>query len=158
MSEDGCAGRRGPKHWLVVTSEDNFSATARRRFSVQGFKRRHRRTVEKMRPGDRMCWYVTRAAVFTATATVRSPLFEDGTAVWRARGTPDTYPWRVRLRRDHSVPVARGVEAAGLVPGMRFAARYPRAHWRLALQGQVREIGRSDLAKVERAVAAREQR
>lgn len=147
-----------PRHWLVVTSEQNYAATARHRFSVQGFKERHRRTVERMRPGDRMCWYVTRAGVFAATATVRSAVFEDAAPIWRSERAPDAYRWRVRLRRAHSLPLARGVEAARLVPAMRFAARYPHAHWRLALQGQLREITQADLTRVERAVVARQAR
>lgn len=143
----------GRRHWLVTTSEENYATTARRRFTLQGFKARHRRAVERMRPGDRLCWYVTRVAVFPATATVISPAFEDATPLWRSEGRPDAYPWRVRLRPAVTVPRTRGVPAARLVPGMRFASRFPAPHWRLALQGQLREIPAADFARVERALA-----
>ncbi len=139
---------------MVVTSPDNFARTRRLRFTQQGVKRRHRAKALRMAPGDRICWYVTRVRGFAATATVVSPCFTGTQRIWVSEGAPDAYPWRVRIRRDHAVPVARAVPAATLAARLRFVRRWPASRWGLAFQGNLHELGAADFARIERAVAA----
>jgi hypothetical protein len=117
-------------------------------------KRRHRRRAELMAPGDGMCWYVTGHQTFAATATVTSPFFESSEPIWVSDGTPDVYPWRVRIEQEHVLAPADGVPAASLVPKLEFVRKWPNASWRLAFQGNVHELPAGDFALIARAVAA----
>src|SRR5688572_16056410 len=124
------------RYWMVVTSPDNFEATRKRRFTVQGVKSRHRAKAALMAPGDRICWYVTGVKGFVATATVRSAMFESAEPIWRSDGkNPDIYPWRVKIARDRVRPIAQAAPAEDLVPRLAFTRKWPRANWTLAFQG-----------------------
>ena len=46
------------------------------------------------------------------------------------------------------------IPAAALVERLAFARRWPRAHWGLAFQGNLHEIGRRDFRVVQRALAS----
>ncbi|HUG55612.1 MAG TPA: hypothetical protein VMJ92_00925 [Candidatus Limnocylindrales bacterium] len=149
-------GRPPVAHWMIVTSVDNYEATRRLRFTIQGVKSRHRRKADRMRPGDRVCWYLTGRAAFAATATIASERFEGTDPIWVSERTGDPYPWRFRISADHSLAPESAVAAASLLDGLRFVRRWPRRHWRLAFQGNVHELGADDFALVEGAVAAAE--
>jgi hypothetical protein len=139
---------------MVVTTPENYRRTRARRFTVQGVKARHRRKVERIAPGDRVCWYLVGIAGFVATATVTSPGFEDARPIWVSTGRPDPYPWRFKIARDVVRDPEDAIPAASIVDRLAFTRRWPRAHWRLAFQGNLHEIGRRDFAVIERALAS----
>lgn len=138
---------------MVVTTAENYAATRRRRFSIQGVKSRHRRRAETIAPGDRVCWYLVGGGGFVATATVASPAFEGHEPIWASTGRPDPYPWRFRIRPDTVLPAARAVRARDLVSRLRFVRAWPPAHWPLAFQGNLHLIPAADFAVIERALA-----
>jgi hypothetical protein len=138
---------------MIVTTADNFARTRARRFTVQGVKARHKRMAGRIAPGDRVCWYLVGVAGFVATATVTSPVYEDATPIWVSTGRPDPYPWRFRIARDVVRTVGDVVPAASLVARLAFTRRWPAAHWRLAFQGNLHEMGARDFAVIERALA-----
>ncbi|HAF08622.1 MAG TPA: EVE domain-containing protein [Chloroflexi bacterium] len=139
---------------MVVTTPENYRRTRARRFTVQGVKARHRHKVERIAPGDRVCWYLVGIAGFVATATVTSPGFEDARPIWVSTGRPDPYPWRFKIARDVVRDPEDAIPAASIVDRLAFTRRWPRAHWRLAFQGNLHEIGRRDFAVIERALAS----
>jgi hypothetical protein len=139
---------------MLVTTLDNYGRTRARRFTVQGVKARHKRTAQRIAPGDRMCWYLVGVAGFVATATVTSPAFEDHTPIWVSTGRPDRYPWRFKIARGLVRDAADAVPAASLADRLAFTRRWPRGYWRLAFQGNLHEIGRRDFAVIERAIAS----
>ncbi len=141
-------------YWMIVTSPANYERTRAVRFSQQGMKKKHLRKAERMRPGDGICWYVTGAKAFAATATITSPFFESSEKIWISDGAPDTYPYRVRVRKEIAVAPERGVPAETLVPKLRFVRKWPTASWHLAFQGNVHELPAEDYALIKRAVAA----
>jgi hypothetical protein len=50
---------KSPNYWIIVGSPENFARTRARGFTVQGIKSRHRKKAEKMKPGDKIVWYLT---------------------------------------------------------------------------------------------------
>lgn len=115
---------------MVVTTPDNYGRTRARRFTIQGVKARHRRMAERIAPG------------------------EDPKPIWVSTGRPDPYPWRFRIARGVVRDADDAIPAAALVDRLAFTCRWPRAHWRLAFQGNLHEIGRRDFAVIERALAS----
>ena len=80
--------------WMAVTSTDNFERTRALGATMQGFKTRQRKNVmERMQPGDRLVWYITKVQAFGGTATVASKGFEDHELIWRSKPGED-YAWR----------------------------------------------------------------
>jgi hypothetical protein len=139
---------------MIVTSPENYERTRKLRFTQQGMKSRHRRKAERMAPGDRMCWYLTGIQSFAATATITSPYFEGSEPIWVSAKTGDTYPWRVKIKRNHAVDRDRAIAATSLLAKLGFVKRWPKQHWRLAFQGNVHELEAKDFGVIESAVAS----
>jgi len=85
--------------------------------------------------------------------TITSPVFLDPRPIWVSTGRSDPYPWRFRIARGVTRPIANAVPAGALVERLAFTRRWPRAHWRLAFQGNLHEISRRDFGVIERAIA-----
>lgn len=146
-----------PQYWILVGSPENFEATREHGFRIQGFKSRHRKKAEAMRPGDRIVYYLTSVQGFAATATVISDFFEDHTPIWKSKDpkkATEDYPWRVQIEPDIVLPPGVVVRAEALAPQLHHVQKWPPAHWRLAFQGQLHRIDEHDFALIRAALAA----
>lgn len=144
--------------WIIVGSQGNFERTRELGFSIQGMKSRHRKKAERMRPGDKIAYYVTGRKVFAATATITSPYVEDHERIWQS-GDPkkaaEDYPFRVGIGPDVLVADVDAVDAEPIARQMAYVARYPPTSWTLAFQGNVHAISAADFQLIRDALAAR---
>jgi hypothetical protein len=138
--------------WCLTTSPQNFAKTAELGWTVQGIKRRRRRTAEQLAPGDRLVYYLTGAGAFAATVEVTSRYFEDHAPVWSSKPGED-YPWRFAIRPEIVVAhPERWVPAVDLLARLEFPRRWPPEHWRLAFQGNIRAWPEQDYLIVRQAL------
>ena len=70
--------------WIVVGSPGNFDKTRELGFTIQGLKSRHRKKAERMKPGDKIAYYVTGRKAFAAISTITSPYFESHEPIWKS--------------------------------------------------------------------------
>ncbi len=152
MAED-----TSPGYWIVVGSPENFARTAEMGFTVQGLKSRHRKKAERMKPGDKIIYYITGKKAFAGIATIESPFYESHERIWTS-GDPkkatEDYPFRVEISPDIILPLADAVPAEGVARRMAYVAKWPAANWTLAFQGNVHEIGGEDYRLVREAIEA----
>lgn len=141
---------------MLTGSLENFRVTRAHGFAVVGLKEGRRRPAEQMEPGDLVAFYVTKVQAFAAIARITGPMREDRTPLWPGKpGKPDAYPWRlpaepvIVLEEDAFVP------AAEVASELRHVLKWPREHWHLAFQGQIRPIPEEDMAKIETALELR---
>ena len=130
MSQDIDTG-----YWIVVGSPENFARTAEYGFSVQGLKSRHRKKAERMKPGDKIAYYLTGRKAFGGIATIESPYYEDHSPIWKSSDptkTTEDYPFRVKIAPDVILPLDEAVPAEPIARQMAYVASGPRAigHWR----------------------------
>jgi hypothetical protein len=145
-------------YWIIVGSIDNFRKTAELGFTLQGMKSRHRKKAERMRPGDKLIWYVTGFKAFAGAATVTSPFFESHDRIWQSvdpKKAAEDYPYRVRIEADVVLPETEFVPAEGVARRMTYVAKWPSDNWTLAFQGNVHEIGEDDYRLIREAIEAR---
>jgi hypothetical protein len=144
-------------YWIIVGSPENFARTAERGFTVQGIKSRHRKKVERMKPGDKIVYYLTGRKAFAGVATIESPYFEDSERIW-ASGDPkkaaEEYPFRVRIAPDAILSLADAVPAEPVARQMTYVAKWPAQNWTLAFQGNVHEITEDDYRLIRDAIDA----
>jgi predicted RNA-binding protein len=133
-----------PRTWILTGSLENFRINAARGFDVIGCKERRRRQAEQMRPGDEIVFYVTKVQEFGALARVRSEMFEDRTPIWPRGDKDEEYPWRVEAEPVVVLAEEQFAPAVELVDDLEHARKWPREHWHLAFQGQLRTVGDSD--------------
>jgi hypothetical protein len=146
-----------PNYWIVVGSRENFARTGEHGFTVQGLKSRHRKKAERMKPGDKIVYYITGRKVFGGIATIESPYYESHERIWES-GDPkkatEDYPFRVNISSDLVLPVDDAVSAEPIARQMAYVAKWPAANWTLAFQGNVHEIGESDYRLIRDGIEA----
>ena len=146
-----------PTYWIIVGSPDNFVRTADHGFTVQGFKSRHRKKAERMKPGDKIVYYLTGRKAFGGIVTIDSPYFESHERIWES-GDPkkaaEDYPFRVRISPDVVFSVMDAIPAEPIAREMSYVAKWPAANWTLAFQGNVHEINEDDFRLIRDAMAA----
>jgi hypothetical protein len=131
--------------WILTGSPENFAVTRELGFSVIGIKEGRRRQALEIAVGDRIVLYLTRVMRFSASVRVTGELFEDRTRVWPGKpGKADPYPWRFPTEAELVLDEADWVPAESLVDTLEHIAKWPREHWTLAFQGQLRTISQRD--------------
>lgn len=145
--------------YCLTTSPENFHKTAELGWKLQGIKAGRGKTAKQLEPGDKLVYYVTKEVAFGAVATVASSCFEDHEPIWAGKPAKDgksaeDYPWRVEITPevvvadpDHWVP------ADELYEQLTYVQRWPREHWKLAFQGNIREWPWEDYEVVRAALA-----
>jgi hypothetical protein len=133
--------------WILTGSPENFAATRERGFDLIGLKERHRRSAEAMAVGDRIVFYLTKAMVFAGSIRIVGELSEDRTPVWPGKpGKPDAYPWRFATEPELVLEEPAWLPTEKLVDELEHIRRWPREHWTLAFQGQIRPVSEHDSA------------
>jgi hypothetical protein len=146
-----------PTYWIIVGSPDNFLRTVDHGCDVQGLKSRHRKKAERMKPGDKIVYYLTGRKAFGGVATIESEYFEDHERIWES-GDPkkaaEDYPFRVRISPDVVLPISDAVPAEPIARRMAYVAKWPAGNWTLAFQGNVHEINEDDFRLIRDGIAA----
>jgi predicted RNA-binding protein len=134
--------------WILTGSPENHAATRERGYRVIGLKERNRRRAEEIEPGDRIVLYATRVMAFAGAIIVTGGLYEDREKIWPGKpGKADAYPWRFATEPEVVLDDPVGwVPAADLVDELEHIGRWPREHWKLAFQGQIRAVSEHDAA------------
>ena len=141
-------------YWIVVGSPDNYELARSRGFDMFGFKSTRRRESAEMRPGDKLVFYLTGVMKFGGIATVRSEVFEDHAPVFKSEKKPgEDYPFRVRTEADLLLDRDQWLDVKEFAPRLEFTRRRGE-HWRLAFQGNLHQIDRTDYEEIESAVRA----
>jgi hypothetical protein len=145
----------GPSYWIIVGSIDNYRRTQEHAFAVQGMKSRHRKKAERMRPGDKIVYYLTGAKAFAAVTTITSTYFESHERIW-VSGDPkkdtEDYPFRVNTRPDVVLDPEVAVTAEPIARAMEYVSKWPADNWTLAFQGNVHQIGEADYRLIRSAI------
>ncbi len=147
-----------PTYWIIVGSPSNFERTAALDFTVQGIKSRHRKKAERMKPGDKLVYYLTGLKAFGGIARLTSSFFESRERIWES-GDPkkaaEDYPYRVRIEPELILSPGDFLPAEPIARRMRYVEKWPAANWTLAFQGNVHEIGEDDYRLIRDAIEAR---
>ncbi len=149
-----------PRTWILTGSPENFAATRERGFSIIGMKEGRRGMATQMEPGDRIVFYLTKTMAFAASVTITSEMFEDRTPIWPGKpGKADPYPWRFETKPELVLGEDAYVPAETLADDLEHIRKWPREHWKLAFQGQLRTVSEHDarllLERMEAAASVR---
>ena len=136
-------------HWLCVTTEENWMVIKKK--NVWGVPERHKNTIERVKPGDKLLIYVkqrrekekTVEPKIVAAYEVTSEVFRDGSRIFKSppNMSRESFPLRIRLKplRIFQTPV----EFKPLIPKLKFIKN--KKKWSGHLMGKaMREIPRED--------------
>jgi predicted RNA-binding protein len=134
-----------PQTWILTGSPENYEATREHGFSVIGIKERNRPRALQIEPGDRIVLYLTKVMSFAASVTVTGEMYEQRTKIWPGKpGNPDIYPWRFQTEPEVVLDEEQWLAAETLADRLEHIRKWPREHWKLAFQGQLRTISAAD--------------
>jgi predicted RNA-binding protein len=121
-----------------------------RGFDIFGFKSTRRTEASRIKPGDRLVFYLTKIMKFGGLAEVTSECFEDHAKVFRSTKKPaEDYPFRVNVKPIAILSPDHYLDVREIAPGLDFTKKWPPEHWRLAFQGNLHEIPESDYRRIE---------
>lgn len=134
-----------PRTWILTGSPENYAATREHGYRVIGLKERNRNRALEIVPGDRIVLYLTRVMAFAASIRVTGELYEDREKIWPGKpGKADPYPWRFETEPELVLDESDWVRAETLVGELDHIGKWPREHWKLAFQGQIRMVSEHD--------------
>lgn len=142
------------KTWVLTGCLENFQINVERGFDVIGLKERRRKMAESFAPGDSVIFYVTGIQSFGGIASVTSEMFEDREPIWPQgkKKAHEDYPWRVKAEPDLILPEEAFVPVVDLLDDLEHTQKWPREHWHLAFQGQLRIFNGNDVELVRGAM------
>jgi EVE domain len=133
--------------WILTGSPENLAVTREQGFSVIGLKERNRARAEQLEPGDRIVFYVTGVKAFGGSVRVAGELFEDRARIWPGKpGQADAYPWRFATEPEVVLEEDGWLPAETVAEQLEHVRKWPREHWTLAFQGQLRPVSEADAA------------
>ena len=149
-----------PTYWIVVGSEENMRLAEARGFDIFGFKSTRRAEASRMKPGDKLVFYLTKIMKFGGLASVTSDSFEDHTRVFKSEKKPgEDYPFRVNVRPEIVLTPEQYLDVKEIAPRMEYTKKWPVEHWRLAFQGNLHQIPQEDfgliISEMKASVGAR---
>ena len=110
-----------------------------------GLKERNRKRAERIEIGDRIVLYLTKEMTFGASIIVTGDMYEDRKKIWPGKpGNPDSYPWRFPTEPEVILEAEQNLPAEKLKDKMEHIQKWPADHWKLAFQGQIREVSDAD--------------
>ncbi len=131
--------------WILTGSPENHEATRERDFAVIGLKERNRNRALQIEPGDRIVLYATRVKAFAGSIRVEGEMYEDREKIWPGKpGKVDPYPWRFPTSPEVVLDEREWIPAESFVDELDHIQKWPREHWTLAFQGQIRPVSARD--------------
>ena len=137
-------------YWLCITTEENWKVIKDR--NIWGVPERHKNTIMKVKPGDKLLIYLKQENVkgevkpsrIAGAYEVISEPFKDSTRIFSSKGmrnSGETFPWRVKIK-----PIKifdKPVEFKPLIPKLKFITN--KRKWTGHLMGKaMREIPEED--------------
>ncbi len=156
MAPPASYNRDMTRTWILTGSPENHAATRAHGFSVIGLKERNRNRALEIEPGDRIVLYATRVMAFAGSIRIEGECYEDRSKIWPGKpGRVDAYPWRFATSSELVLEEAEWVPAQSMIDALDHIGKWPREHWKLAFQGQIRLVSERDArALLERMRAA----
>ncbi|MBC7094486.1 EVE domain-containing protein [Thermococcus sp.] len=137
-------------YWLCITNRANWKVIKEK--NVWGVPRRHKNTIAKVKPGDKLLIYVKQERKdkqilepkIVGIFEVVSEPYEDSSRIFKAHVPNETYPLRVRIK-----PVKLGeLDFNPLIPRLKFITN--KKKWSGHLMGKaMREIREEDYKLIE---------
>jgi predicted RNA-binding protein len=143
------------KYWLCVTNQENWEVIKER--NIWGVEERHRNTISKVKPGDRLLIYVmgtkkddeSLSPRIVAVYEAVSEVFIDSSRIFKGK----VYPLRIRLRPIVIFP--KPLDFRELVPRLSFIKN--KRFWVGHIRGKaMREIPKGDFETVLEVAGVKE--
>ena len=129
----------------------NFQIAKSRKFDLLGLRAQHKRKVQRIENGDELVLYITHLRVFSLTATVEKPFFEDDSPIWEKEGDSNL-PYRIGIKPDLVLEPTQYLKASHIAPRMDCVKRWVPEMWFMAFEGSLHLISKSDFFMISEEI------
>jgi hypothetical protein len=138
-----------PQYWMITTSPKNFQVSKSKEFTVEGFKERNRKQVQKVMARDKFVYYISGKQKFGAISEATSGFFfDEKTRIWTEED--EIWPCRFRVKPIVVLPDDELLDVKKLVPLLSFITeRQKKVKWGLAFHQSLRVIPEEDFELIE---------
>lgn len=134
---------------MFVESEHNFEILREINFSLFGMGPKYRRRAERMKPDDRVLFYVQGLRKWPASATITSNYFEDDTPMWKPMTKNDSFRYRISLKANIVLDECDYIDAKLLAPRLEYIKRWIPEDWPLAFWDRLHLLPQADFRLIE---------
>ena len=140
-------------YWLCITNNANWKVI--REKNIWGVSERHKNTIAKVKPGDKLAIYLKQEKIgneikesrIVAIYEVTSNPFKESTKIFSSKGVKNSeiFPWRIKIRpiKIFDTPI----KFKPLIPKLEFITN--KRKWSGHLMGKaMREIPENDFKKI----------
>ena len=134
---------------MFVESSQNFEVLKEINFSLFGMGPRYRKRAERMKPDDRVLFYVKGLRKWPATATIASTYFEDHSPLWSPTTRNESFQYRVKLKANIVLDEEDYIDALLLAPQLEYIKRWMPEDWPLAFWERLHLLPQADFRLIE---------
>ncbi|MCR4324076.1 MAG: EVE domain-containing protein [Candidatus Curtissbacteria bacterium] len=130
------------KYWLLVTDPNNFEVMKAK--NIAAMKARRKNFAEKVEPGDKVVFYLTKIGKFGGVAEFKSKSKYDEKKMFPVEKPGETHPWRFDIKFEVKLPEDKYVSAEEFKEKLVYLKKWPAKYWKLGFQGNIHEIPKED--------------
>ena len=134
---------------MFVEAPQNFEITREIDFTLFGMGPKYRRRAERMKPQDRVLFYIDRVRKWPASATIISTYFEDNSPLWHPTTRDESFQYRVKLKPDIVLDEEDYIDAMILGPRLDYVKRWAPEKWPLAFWERLHLLPQHDFRLIE---------
>ena len=137
-------------YWLCLFNANTWPEFLAAGGDTVGYPHTQHKTVFRIKPGDYILAYMTKASKWLAAMEVTSdPYFDTKTQIWMQA----TFPCRVKVNIQHQLDPAQGIPVLSLAPQLKlFDNLKSPAHWGLLFRSAPRELPPEDGQIITKAI------
>ena len=136
-------------YWMLTILPENFEATRKNGYKLQGFGRSQRKKTERMEPGDRLIYYIKQKRAFPTSATITSKMFKDESPIWTSHRSDELFEYRVEIKTEVILNDDVWIDARDLVPRLDYVRKWPMELWEHAFYLELHLLPRTDFSLLE---------
>ncbi len=139
-----------PTYWLCLFNQTTWQEFCDAGGTVMGFPETRRNTVNRIRTGDYLLGYMTKASKWMAVLQVTSdPYVDSSSKIWQQA----SFPCRVQVRVVDHLDAATGVPVLSLSSELRLFDNMKSPNWGLLFRVAPRELHPKDGQLIINAIA-----
>tara|TARA_B100000029_G_scaffold478635_1_gene524932 strand:- start:226 stop:720 length:495 start_codon:yes stop_codon:yes gene_type:complete len=139
-------------YWLISLNEENYNITKNLGFTIQGFNSFEKRKVSRMKPDDRIVYYLNDVKGFVATASVTSDPFEDETKYWFNSNEEESFKDRIEINPISILESKNYIDGNIVGPSLEYIKRWRPEKWYLSFYGMLHIIPQNDYRYLEKSI------
>lgn len=136
--------------WLLVTHPKNFEIMKQKNMAAMKAKRKS--FAEKVMPGDKVVFYLTKIGKYGGVAEFTSKTMEEKSKIFVEEKPGEVHPWRFDVKFEVKLDEKDYIPSENFKEKLKYLKKWPAKFWKLGFQGNVHEIPEEDYMTIKKSL------